>query len=256
MTDLKEPFRWGTAHLTPELPDVWDANFLRVDRIEGLSAEGLIAESERVMGGRGFTHRSVLVDDETVGKGIAGGFQAAGWDVNRMVFMIHDGDTRPLSTVPVDEVVEAVHTAAKAEFDRRHPDIATDDVISQMRRLAHRVSEATDRRCFAAYSDDQIASVCELYSDGVTAQIEDVATLDEHRNKGLAKAVVLRALHEAHAWGHETIFLVADDESWPKQFYGKVGFEEAGRTYQFLLKPKDEKGGRSPAPLDEPKPFT
>lgn len=237
VTDLQEPFRWGSAYLTPELPDIWDVNFLRVEKIdEELSAERLITESDRVMGGRGFRHRKVLVDDDGAGKRLADGFQAAGWDVNRMVLMIHDGVTRSLADAPVDEVAEAVHTAAKAEFDRRHPDIATDDVISQMRRLAHRVSEATDERCFAAYAGDEIASLCELYSDGITAQIEDVATLEEHRGKGLAKAVVLRALHEAHAWGHETVFLVADDDAWPKHFYGKLGFEEAGRTYQFLLK--------------------
>lgn len=238
VTDLQEPFRWGTAHLTPELPDIWDVNFLRVEKIdEEISAEGLITESERVMGRRGFAHRKVLVDDDSVGSRLAAGFQDARWDVNRMVFMIHDGEPRSLSAVPVDEIADAVHTAAKAEFDRRHPDIATDEVVSQMRRVARRTSEATDKRCFAAYAGDEIASVCELYSDGITAQIEDVGTLEEHRNKGLAKAVVLRALHEAHAWGHETVFLVADDDAWPKRFYGKLGFAEAGRTYQFLLKP-------------------
>lgn len=237
VTDLKEPFRWGTAYLTPELPDIWDASFLRVERIdEELSVHALITESERVMGARGLAHRKVVVDDDAVGNGLAAGFQDAGWDVNRMLFMLHDGAARPLSDVPVDEVAAAVHAAAKGEFDRRHPDIATDDVISQMRRFARRVSEATDRRCFAAYSGDDIGSVCELYSDGITAQIEDVATLEEHRNKGLAKAVVLRALHEAHAWGHETVFLVADEDAWPKRFYGNLGFEEAGLTYQFLLK--------------------
>ncbi|MBW3653499.1 MAG: GNAT family N-acetyltransferase, partial [Actinobacteria bacterium] len=67
-------------------------------------------------------------------------------------------------------------------------------------------------------------SVCELYSDGITAQIEDVSTLTKHRSQGLATATVLRALHEARAWGHEMIFLVADADDWPKELYTKLGF--------------------------------
>jgi hypothetical protein len=46
------------------------------------------------------------------------------------------------------------------------------------------------------------------------------------------------------------VFLVADDDDWPKEMYAKLGFEEAGRTFQFLLKPADiEKGAGFPAPF-------
>ena len=240
VTDVKEPFRWGTAHFTPELADVWDANFLRLEQADDdLSAAALIAEADRVMKQRGFPHRKVVIHDEAVATELATHFAAAGWDVNKLVFMVHDGEPVSLPATQVDEIAEPVHTAAKDEFNRRDPYIAGQNVVAQMRGLARRVSEATDKRCFAAYVDGAIASVCELYSDGLTAQIEDVATLEEHRGKGLATAVVLRALHEAQTWGHELVFLVADEEDWPKQMYAKLGFEEAGRTYQFLLKPAE-----------------
>ncbi len=217
---------------------MWDANFLRVEGAgEGLAAQSLIAEADRLMEARGFAHRKIVVPDEATGRSLADGFAAAGWDVNRLVFMIHNGESATLAEVTVDEIAQAVHAAAKDEFDRRDPNIADQNVVAQMRALRRRVSEATDKRCFAAYVDDDIASLCELYSDGVTAQIEDVATLEEHRNKGLARAVVLRALHEAQSWGHETVFLVADADDWPKDLYAKLGFEEAGRTYHFLRKP-------------------
>lgn len=217
---------------------MWDVNFLRVEgAAEGLSAQSLIAEADRLMEARGFAHRKIVVPDEATGRSLAGDFAAAGWDVNKLVFMLHNGEAAILAEVGVDEIAEAVHSGAKNEFNRRDPYIAEQDVVAQMRGLGRRVSAATDKRCFAAYVDGSIASLCELYSDGVTAQIEDVATLEEHRNKGLARAVVLRALHEAQSWGHETVFLAADADDWPKELYAKLGFEEVGVTYQFLLKP-------------------
>lgn len=239
VADEKETFAWGTGFFTSELPDIWDANFVRLERSDqDLTAETVAAEVERSMGARGFSHRKVTTSDERLGAQLAEGFANLGWEVHRHLFMVHDGSPAAASDIPVDEIVEAVHTVAKDEFNRRDPYIAEQNVIDQMRGLARRISEATDKRCFAAYQGDEIASVCELYSDGLTAQIEDVATLEEHRNKGLGKAVVLRALHEAQTWGHEMVFLVADDEDWPKELYRKLGFEDAGRTYQFLLKPK------------------
>ena len=205
---------------------------------DDVSAASLIAEADRLMEPRGFAHRKIVVQDEELGRSLAPGLEAAGWDVHRLLFMVHDGAPAPETEIPVDEVAEAVHTAAKDEFNRRDPYIAEQNVVAQMRGLARRVAEATDKRNFAAYVDGTIAAVCELYSDGITAQIEDVATLEEHRNKGLARAVVSRALAEAQAWGHETVFLVADADDWPKELYAKLGFEEAGVTYQFLRKPE------------------
>lgn len=204
-----------------------------------VSVEALIVETDRVMGQRGLAHRKIVVGDQALGESLSPGFRAQGWEVSRLLYMLHNGDAAAPPDLAVDEVVEAVHSVAKDEFNRRDPRTAGEDVVAQMSGLGRRVSAATDKRCFAAYAGDEIASVCELYSDGLTAQIEDVGTLEEHRKKGLGTAVVLRALHEAHAWGHEMVFLIADDDDWPKQMYAKLGFEEAGRTYEFLLKPPE-----------------
>ena len=77
-------------------------------------------------------------------------------------------------------------------------------------------------------------SAAELYSDGRTAQIEDVATLSAYRGRGHAKAAVTRAVEEALATGHELVFLVADGDDWPKALYAKLGFEEVGSRFAFL----------------------
>ena len=80
-------------------------------------------------------------------------------------------------------------------------------------------------------------SATDLYSDGRTAQVEDVATSPDHRGKGLASAVVLRAVEEALASGHDFLFLVANDGSPAQELYARLGFETAGHTWSFLRKP-------------------
>ena len=56
-------------------------------------------------------------------------------------------------------------------------------------------------RGFGALADGAVVSYADLYVDGADAQIEDVATLPEHRGRGYAKAVVTRAADEARAGG-------------------------------------------------------
>src|SRR5207249_2284686 len=75
---------------------------------------------------------------------------------------------------------------------------------------------------------------CELYSDGRVAQVESVGTLSEHRGKGHASAVVARAVETARAEGHELVFLLADEDDWPKELYGKLGFRTVGRIFDFI----------------------
>jgi ribosomal protein S18 acetylase RimI-like enzyme len=98
-----------------------------------------------------------------------------------------------------------------------------------------RLPETIDTRFFAARVGGDVAAYCELYSDGSTAQIENVLTLERFRNRGLARAVVSKALGEARAAGHDLVFLIADRDDWPKELYWKLGFDVVGRIWEFLL---------------------
>jgi predicted GNAT family acetyltransferase len=85
--------------------------------------------------------------------------------------------------------------------------------------------------------EGRVVSAAELYSDGRSAQVEDVATSPDNRGRGLASAVVLRAVEEAVASGHDFVFLIANDGSWPRELYARLGFETIGHTWSFLRKP-------------------
>jgi predicted GNAT family acetyltransferase len=94
--------------------------------------------------------------------------------------------------------------------------------------------KAANSRIFGIVEDGEVVSSAQLYSDGSTAQVEEVATMPAYRGRGHAKALVTRAVGEAVADNHEFIFLVADGDDWPKKLYTRLGFEEVGSRFAFL----------------------
>jgi predicted GNAT family acetyltransferase len=91
-------------------------------------------------------------------------------------------------------------------------------------------------RFFAVELDGEVVSYSDLYVNGADAQVEDVGTLPEQRNRGHATAVVLGAIAAAREAGAEFVFLVADAHDWPKELYGRLGFDEVGH-YTKLFTP-------------------
>jgi GNAT superfamily N-acetyltransferase len=89
-------------------------------------------------------------------------------------------------------------------------------------------------RHFAVVVDGRAVSTCELYSDGRTAQIEDVSTAEEYRNRGFARATVSYALQAARESHHDLVFLEADADDWPHKLYERLGFDAVAQTYQFV----------------------
>jgi GNAT superfamily N-acetyltransferase len=140
------------------------------------------------------------------------------------------GDTSAVEEVSIDDLVPAW-----TEGWATDPAVFGSDVARQLVENKRRLGSETDTRFFAARADGEIASYCELYSDGRTAQIENVLTLDRFRKRGLARATVSRTLQEARYSGHDLVFLIADRDDWPKELYGKLGFEEVGRIWEFML---------------------
>jgi len=232
------PFRYGTALFNRSLPRLWDWNTLRLESADGASAADLAREADAVQGGAGLLHRKITVDDAAVGERLAPGFERIGWQTQPLVVMVHRRapDRAPDLSV-VDEASEeelrpARLAAARGDSWSKDPETIRQLIIGKQLK-----AEATSIRWFTAHVDGEPASYCELYADGRTAQIEDVTTLPAHRGKGLAGAVVLRALAEARAGGHDLVFLVADADDWPQQLYAKLGFDPVGRFYSFLRAP-------------------
>lgn len=234
-----ESFEWGTAFFNERFPKSYDHNMVWLERPGG-SGEEVAAAIDRVQGAAGLEHREAQAADEADGERLAPAFEAFGWKVHRDVYMaLHREPDR--SAGAAGEVGWEQFRPARERVYREDPWFAgvSDETIAQLVDRREAVARATRLRHFAARAGSgEIASICDLYSDGRTAQVEDVYTLAAHRGRGLARAVILAAVDVALAEGHDLVFLVADDEDWPKELYGKLGFDAIGRALVFARWPE------------------
>jgi RimJ/RimL family protein N-acetyltransferase/predicted GNAT family acetyltransferase len=225
-----EPFAHGTALFCDSIPIVYDANFLRIDSVA--TAAEHEAEADALM--ERFWHRRVLADEG--GAALAAGFAVLGWTQTTHIVMGHVRepdravDTGAVQEVPFEELVEP-HRRVTLGEPQGTPELA-DSLLAAKRR----VIAAVPTRFFATYVEDEVASYCELRSDGHTAQIEDVNTLAPYRGRGLGRAVVQRALEEARA-GANVVFIEALDDDWPKELYARMGFQQVAERHLFLRPP-------------------
>lgn len=230
------PSTFGVVYLALDVPNVWSRNYLiATENLDEVTAAELAAETDRIMGAAGLGHRKVELIDAETGDRLAPDFAELGWNAECDVIMVaasppdEEADSSIVEDVTVDELVDAWTRGWRAA-----PDVLGDSVIRQLVENKRSLSRAVETRFFAARVDGEIASYCELYSDGSTAQIENVLTLEPFRNRGLARATVSHARAEAQRSGHDLIFLVADRDDWPKKLYEKLGFEEIGRIWEFV----------------------
>ena len=125
----------------------------------------------------------------------------------------------------------------RAELNRTYEWGADPDVATQLHAAKGYFAKRVGTRFFAVVVDGRPVSWTDLYLAERTAQIEDVGTLESHRGRGYAGALVVHASEEARRRGADLVFLVADDQDWPKELYRKLGFDDLGRVYEFLLSP-------------------
>jgi ribosomal protein S18 acetylase RimI-like enzyme len=225
-------WRYGTALFHEDFPDFYDHNFLRVERPVGdATARELAKEADELLAG--FAHREIVVGDEADGERLAPGFADLGWRTERLLYQIRR--RRPDRPAPnaarevgIDEMMPF-----REETWRRLFEAPAVPLAAFGRVLADRIGA----RFFVAEVDGVMAAGCELYQHDGVAQIETVDTLEEYRGRGLARSVVLAATDAALAAGADLVLIVADDDDWPKHLYSKLGFDPAGRFWQFTLPP-------------------
>jgi len=120
---------------------------------------------------------------------------------------------------------------------RRQPYADSEETVRQLVDVRAVMEREAGALFFVASADGRPASECELYVLGDVAQIEDVNTLEEFRGRGLGSAVVLAAARAARERGCDVVFLVADDADWPKDLYGRLGFDPVSRFWSFVRTP-------------------
>jgi ribosomal protein S18 acetylase RimI-like enzyme len=231
------PFEWGTAYLDDDLPQRFYSNFLRTETdLTGVSADDLIAVADEILGDDRFEHRLVIVRDEAAAERLGPGFAAAGFARAPEVVQIlrREPDRPPSAEVDVVPFAEARDLILQTY---REDEQLPQTVAVPFTDHRAKYETAIGARFFVARIDGEQAGICELYLDGEDAQIENVGTVVRFRNRGIARSVVLAACDAAKAAGATRIFILADEDDWPKQLYQRLGFDRVATDVGFLRSP-------------------
>ena len=232
------PFRFGHAYFNDSHPRVWYLNALVVDGKRDVDPGELAAEAELLHTDAGQAHRRCQVLDEAVGAPLEKFFRRIGWQVDQELVMVHRGvGERSADTSAVEEVAREDLLLLRKEISRAEDWADDEEVIDEVLDANRLWEQAGNARYFAVRVNGAPVAAADLYSDGRISQVEAVATLPAQRGRGHASAVVLRAVEEALATDPQLVFLTAAEDDWPKELYARLGFEEVGRTWDFLRKP-------------------
>jgi ribosomal protein S18 acetylase RimI-like enzyme len=233
-----EPFEGGTAIFRPEMPRVFDFNYLRVESPPPGGAEELAEEAERLQGAAGLLHRKIVIEDEGAGQALLRDFRKLGWLPDHLLLMALDAPPPGPAEPPV-EIVEPPELIPAQELNiLNDPHDRSPEVVRQLLAAEEARAASLPTRGVAVRSDGEVASWCLLYTDDGVAEIDQVTTLPEHRRRGYGDAVMRAAVGRAGASGSELVFLWADDRDWPKDWYARLGFEPVARRYAFLRRPR------------------
>jgi ribosomal protein S18 acetylase RimI-like enzyme len=242
-----EELPWGTAFFHDEFPKRYDANMVLFDRPLGRDTVVEVdREMERLFAD--YVHREIEVRVDADANRLAMGLAERGYAMERLLVMaLRRPPDREGSPDIVDEVDLDTIRPLYLEVTRREPWGTAPGIAEMLAEFRRVLVDGIGARFFAQRVDDTIAGSCELYVHGDVAQIEDVGTLEEFRGRGIARNVVLRAAEEARTAGASLIFLFADAEDWPREFYDRLGFDEIARSRLFTRWPPGEAPFR-PAP--------
>lgn len=212
--DGVEPTWFGRVVRTPSLPLVWSLNAVEVH------AEADAAPPLAELG----AHLPPVPRPSVLFEHPAGGLPP--WERENELIMLLAEPPQPPPRDRVragsrEEILGLQHSWVVEDFASQGA-----DAVEQLVTYMERQWEARPTRAFVA---PDASAMTLLWSDGETAQVEDVYTRPEARGRGHARALVSHTAALAAAQGHTTVFLVADDDDTPKALYERLGFAPTHR---------------------------
>lgn len=224
--------RWahGTAVFASDLPHYYDVNVVRCEDAPDVDAADLADAAEGLQAD--LPHRRVEVWDEGLGERVRPGFAALGWDVERHVWMLHDGRAVPPPAVAIEALALPEVRELRATWigpEERHLDALLDQQdLAGARRLGElRTTGVRDAGAVVAFARTRI--------EPAAAELEELYVAESHRGRGLGRALTLDAMAAA---GSRELWVEADDEDWPKRLYASVGFLPVWIHHSFTRLPR------------------
>jgi ribosomal protein S18 acetylase RimI-like enzyme len=223
---------WGFAVLQKEFPLSEYHN--RIAVTSAAPAAEVLATAEEVLGGAHMRHRYVSVDD-ALGRALSADFVAAGYEHEIIVTLIYSGPgvepaAHEVRAVSLDTLRPAIIRDWRVEL----PD-ATEETLGQLADRTALYARGAELTRLAVYDGDEIVAHADLYVDRVDrlAQFENLVTHKNFRGRGYGDALIRDALRRGREAGSELSFLTAELNDWPREWYQRLGYIDAGRTHHF-----------------------
>ena len=221
----------GSIVRTRGLPLVWTLNQLRIGAPAAFTDIVALADEHQA----DLPYRHVVVDDDATARQVADEFAHAGWTVEREVIMTltEDADRVVDAQAVIELSEEQMLSLMRRWAVEDYPDISGAG-LEQLAEYNRREGNLWAERRFGVTGDDGSAlAVTKLRTSGATTWVEDVYTVPEARGHGFARMLVTHATERARHAGGDLVFILADDDDWPKELYARIGFRPVGRAHVF-----------------------
>ena len=225
-------FRCGHVLFNDDFPRAGALNLLRVEAgVPALDPEALMQFTNELQAG--LPQRSVRVVDDERAAQLRPAFAAAGWTAGSITLMAPRGrPDRPvdLSSIrPVD--IDELDEARQATLRHQHRDQDSVDQLAVSQALP---IDGMELHCFAATVYHDVAAYAVARVAGDVAKITELDAFTRSHGQGLGRAIVWGAVTALREQGIRLVVVEAEDDTWPKWTFRRLGFEDIGHTHRFV----------------------
>jgi ribosomal protein S18 acetylase RimI-like enzyme len=229
------PWEHGVVVFADDFALSWNLNEVRVEGPDtGLSAEALAATADELQAG--LAHRQITVEDEEGGRRVRPGFEALGWDTERLVWMELTGPAHgdPLP-VEITEVPLARTRSLRESWFLTSGWMPTQQDVLEFMDVEERIAAVTGTRALMAWGPGgaPLGYVTFVAHDGA-GEVVQAYVEPQARSRGTGGALVSAAVAAA---GEPRTYIVADDEEDAKRLYARLGFVGVWYQHQFIRRP-------------------
>lgn len=240
------PTEYGALVHAPRYPLIYMANLAWVERWPRGGIEEILSDLEAAFRSTPVSHRNVVFEDAQLAFENQEAFVARGFRPVADLVMARVG--LPACITSPDLVVSEVTTEA-AEADYRRMRMRLFEGIGyppeecrQLYAIARQRGAALGQKEYLGYLRGEPAGTIALWPRGKFGLIEDVATMPEFRNRGVARTMIFEVSKFALSERCEYTVLFTDPFDSPQLMYKTLGYLPVGEIRSFI------KGDRPPGP--------
>lgn len=240
------PTRYGAIVRGLRFPLIYMANLAWVKRLPREGIEPILEDLDAAFEGTAVAHRNVVFEDAQVAFETQETLAALGFRPLSDLVMARLG--LPACIANPDLAVREVGVDAPEDAFRRMRMRLFEGIgypseeSRQLYAIARERGAALGQKEFVGYFKGEPAGTIALWPRGPFGLIEDVATMPEFRNRGVARTMLFETAKRALSEGCEYTLLFADPFDSPQAMYNTLGYVPVGEIRSFL------KGERPPGP--------